>query len=369
MLGEKYKGVISVIVLSILLIACDHAVDDSTIKLPSQYGQNDTNSSEQRLYQFVSNHLMGSYGVLTNLKETEQADSVATGHEILSESSGLLMRYYALTSQQNKFDESLILAQDVFQMESGFSYRYSPKHNKLYTVNAAVDDLRIIRALYEAADIFNKESYVELANQFANTFMTYNTQNRKLYDFYDEYYKIQNNFITLCYIDLRTLMYMPDHPYKQQLINNMSSIIQNGYLSDAFPFYETRYLYETENYQSEDINTVESMLTILSLAEVDNYRPESIAFIKKHVQEGTLYGKYTRDGKRATDIQSTAIYAIAAMIGSEIGDQELYQKSIEQMERFQVLQEDSELYGAYGDLGSLQAYSFDNLQALLAYAY
>jgi len=371
MFGWKYKGLISFIVLvSFILAACNKTVDDHTIRLSHQFSNNENNENrEQNLHSFITEKLMGSQGVFTNLKDTDQNESFATGHELLSESMGLLMRYYALTLQQDRFDDNLTLAQDVFLTESGFSYRYSPKHNKLYTVNAAVDDLRIIRALYEAAEIFENDSYYKKANQYAERFMKYNTQNGNMFDFYDEYYRVQNNFITLCYIDLRTLSYMPNHPDQQIHIDQMSSIMQNGYLSDEFPFYETRYVYETEDYQSEDINTIESMLTILSLAEVGMQRLESIEYIKKNVQHGTLYGKYAKDGAPKTDIQSTAIYAIAAMIGSEIGDEELYKQSIDQMERFQVLQEGSELYGAYGDLGSMQAYSFDNLQALLAYAY
>lgn len=367
----KSKSLFSLIVLVVfILTSCDKTIEDRSIGLQHQYSNNENNENrEQKLHLFITEKLMGSQGVFTNLKDTDQNDSFATGHEILSESMGLLMRYYALTDQQDKFDDSFRLSQEVFLTESGFSYRYSPKHNKLYTVNAAVDDLRIIRALYEAAEIFENDSYYKQANQYAERFMKYNTQNGNLFDFYDEYYRVQNNFITLCYIDLRTLSYMPNHPDQQIHIDQMSSIMQNGYLSDEFPFYETRYSYETKDYQSEDINTIESMLTILSLAEVGMQRLESIEYIKKNVQHGTLYGKYDKYGTPKTDIQSTAIYAIAAMIGSEIGDEELYKQSINQMERFQVLQEGSELYGAYGDLGSMQAYSFDNLQALLAYAY
>ena len=358
------------LLVSSLLAACDQTIEDRNIRLHHQYGNNENaENREQKLYLFITEKLMGSQGIFTNLTETDQNESFATGHEILSESMGLLMRYYAITSQQDRFEDSLRLSQDVLMTESGFSYRYSPKHNKLYTVNAAVDDLRIIRALYEAADIFENEIYFKQANQYADRFMKYNTQNGNMFDFYDEYYRVQNNFITLCYIDLRTLGYMSSQHDQQILINQMSSIIQNGYVSDEFPFYETRYNYETENYQSEDINTIESMLTILSLAEVGLQRVESIDYIKQNVQKGTLYGKYTKEGTPKTDIQSTAIYAIAAMIGSEIGDEELYKQSIERMERYQVVEAGSTLYGAYGDVATLQAYSFDNLQALLAYVY
>jgi len=363
------------LLLTILLAACEEEIEKRPAALPShQYSNQFSNESEHNnridvLHQFITDKLSGSYGIYTNYMDTGQNEPVATGHEVLSESMGLLLRYYAMTSEQARFDEAWKLTRQIFTTSSGFSYRYSPKLDKTYRVNAAVDDLRIIRALYEAEEAFDDRSYGQAADELASLFMQHNVQGGKLYDFYDDELNMTNSFITLCYIDLRTLLLMPNADKKDELINDMLPIIQGGYLSDTFPFYESRYRYDTEQYESEDINTVESLLTILSLAEVGQHNPKSIEYIKEQVEQGTLYGRYSRDGKSLTTIQSTAIYAITAMIGSELGDQSLYEQSISRMEQFQVLQHNSELYGAYGDIGSLQAYSFDNLQALLAYAY
>ena len=191
-----------------------------------------------------------------------------------------------------------------------------------------------------------------------------------LYDFYDEKYKVRNAFITLCYINLTTLEQLPlSSDHIQEISTNMLEIIQNGYLSDSFPLYETRYQYETNSYNSENINTVESLLTILSLAEVKQQNPSSIRYLKEHVKKGTLYGQYTREGTPTNDIQSTAIYAITSMIGSQIGDKELYEDSIRRMSQYQIEDTYSHIYGSFGDIKTETVYSFDNLMALLAFAY
>jgi hypothetical protein len=78
-----------------------------------------------------------------------------------------------------------------------------------------------------------------------------------------------------CYIDLTTLQRLLgplDH--QRQLYSNMLSMIQNGYVSHIFPFYETRY-------HSENINTLESLLTILALVEVNQQKPESIVYLRE----------------------------------------------------------------------------------------
>ncbi|MFE4712253.1 MULTISPECIES: hypothetical protein [unclassified Paenibacillus] len=324
----------------------------------------------QMLYSFISSRLTGTYGVYTNLLETDQKGEAATGHEILSESASLMMRYAVLTGNQALFGAEWEKAKKTFDMEGGFSYRFSPKLQKQYPVNAAVDDLRLIGALEEAGTAFKDESYSQEAAKYGQRFYHYNVKDGYMYDFYDKKYNVTNKFVTLCYIDMSVLQKL-SIPVEERavLMHNMQEIQEQGYLSDSFPFYETRFDYETGRYSSENINTVESLLTILALSEVHLQKPASIRFIREQVEAGTLYGQYTREGTPVNDIRSTAIYAITAMIGAQLADDQLYRTSIERMNEFRVLDTGSVLYGGFGDTASGQAYSFDNLMALLAYTY
>lgn len=366
-----FLSLLIIIALS-LCTACEKSSSTELALLPKEHYGDMLQMQENRkqLHDFVVNRLTGDYGVLVNYLDTDQAADVATGHEVLSESSGILLRYYALTEQQSAFDAEWELTKETFDLTTGFSYRYSPAHHKRYPVNAAVDDLRIIRALYEAGETFKDDRYTEEANRYGARFYQFNVKDGYLYDFYDDDYHITNDFITLCYIDLKSLRLLPtSSKQNQELSANMQHIIHNGYLSDEFPFYETRYQYETGSYSSENIHTVESLLTILSLAEVRQQQEASIRYLKEQVNAGTLFGQYAKDGTPLNDVQSTAIYAIAAMIGSELQDQELYSDSIMRMNQFQVQDASHSLNGGFADIPTEQAYSFDNLMALLAYSY
>ncbi|RJX41202.1 hypothetical protein D3P09_04230 [Paenibacillus pinisoli] len=368
----RYGWILAAAVLLLVLNACA-AGQRNTVSPPIDViiDQSDEWKKEaQALHNFIVNQLSGDYGVYTNWKDTGQSELAATGHEVLSESAGLLLRYYARTGQKDAFDRTWEQAKATFNLDSGFSYRYSPIHQKRYTLNAAVDDLRLIRALYEAEAAFGTGDYRKEAHSYGSRFYSYNVHNGQMYDFYDEAYRTRNEFVTLCYIDLKSLqlMELPEEQ-KSQLVSEMTDTIQHGYISDAFPFYETRYEYKSDSYKSEQINTVESLLTILHLAETSRQKETSIQFIKERVAEGKLYGQYTRDGKPASDVRSTAIYAITAMIGAEIGDPELYDESLQRMNEFMVQDAGHPFYEAYGDTVTEAAYSFDNLMALLAYTY
>ncbi|WP_310830695.1 glycosyl hydrolase family 8 [Paenibacillus pedocola] len=325
---------------------------------------------KQELYTFINTKLTGPFGVYTNLLDTDQSAEAATGHEVLSESASLMMLSAVRNGDAQLFARQWALGKQTFGMEGGFSYRYSPKQQKQYAVNAAVDDLRMIGALFAAGEVFGNQQYTEEAEQYSRRFYSSNVKDGNMYDLYDNLYQQNNGFITLCYINLSVLRKLSiDSESLDILLDNMSRILEQGYLSDSFPFYETRFDYKSGAYGSEHINTVESLLSILNLAEVGRQRPESIRFIKQQVEAGTLYGQYTREGKPANDIRSTAIYALAAMIGAEAGDDALYEAGIERMNEFRITDPASPLYGGFGDPNTGQAYSFDNLMALLAYSY
>lgn len=325
---------------------------------------------KSNLLRFISGQMTGPYGMYTNRLETDQSQQLTTGHEVLSESASIMQRYLALSGQAETFANTWKQTLATFNREKLFSYRYSPAQQRQYSLNAAVDDLRIIRSLYEAEQAFPDKGYKEEADRFAARLYAVNVKDGHLYDFYDEAYGKTNSFITLCYVDVATLSHFPiESSIRNQLLTDMLDIVTHGYISNLFPFYKTRYNYDSKQYEAESVQTVESMLTILSLAEAGLQRNESIRFIKDQVLSRTLYGAYGLDGTAKNDIQSTAIYAIAAMIGSVTGDKDLYKSSIEAMNQFQITELSSPLFGGFGDPSTGQAYSFDNLLALIAYCY
>jgi hypothetical protein len=368
---------LSSLVMIVLLTACDADSvfgrhNDFAARHPmSNFGeQSQLTDRRDMLHQFITNKLTGRDGIYTNLQESDQMSEAATGHEVLNESAGLMMRYYALTGQKDKFDQQWQLAKRTFENKTGLSYRYSPKLAKKYTMNATVDDLRIFRALDEAATAFQSDAYRKESHSYGKLLYQHNVVDGSLRDFYDETYQTTNSFITLCYIDVASLELLPVSAKKRaQLETAMLQIAKDGYLSDSFPFYQTRYDYSTHSYQSDNINTVESLLTILNLAEIKQEKVETIRYLKEQVKAGTLVGQYSPEGKPLNTVRSTAIYAITAMIGSVIADQELYEDCILKMNEFQVRDPQIPLNGGFGDLTTQQAYSFDNLMALLAYVY
>ncbi|MBP1039476.1 hypothetical protein I6N95_00510 [Vagococcus sp. BWB3-3] len=347
----------------------DHEAENTSVSRQPPLDVNHGDVKIDRLLAFIKDNMMDQYGVFTNYQQTKEDQEVATGHEILSESAGFMMAFAVSAQMEELFQSEVSKMQRTFDNGSFFSYRYSPLKGKLFPVNAAVDDLRIIRVMDHAADVFEDSSWRNLSQTYAKRFSQTNLIDDHLIDFYDGSSKQKSQHITLCYIDLAALKLLPlNEKSLKQLLTTQEKILTEGYLSDEFPLYQTRYNYETKGYEdSQQINIVESLISLLHLVRQEKQQPESIAFLKSQTAKGKLYNRYSQDGQVVDDNQSTAAYALTAIIAARLGDVDFYQTAIKQMEKFQVTDSSSLFYGAFGNAASQEFYSFDNLLALLAY--
>ena len=152
--------------------------------------------------------------------------------------------------------------------------------------------------------------------------------------------------------------------------NNKSIIINViivWFYNDEFHLYYSWYKYNAKQY---DLNISEALVTILHLSEVGQEKPETISWLKKQVEKGTLYGKYSVLGNVIDGYQyeSTAAYALAALIGIEVNDCEIINNAVIRMEKMKINDSENLYYGAFGNIDGSGIYSFDQCMALLAYA-
>lgn len=348
----------------------DKKITEETDGIDEQVEENQTISSDEKLaVQFVQKKMTGKYGLYTNFLDTTQKGEVATGHEILSESAGLYLCYSA--SRERKADFYDVLGKTRAYLNNGalFSYRYTPKTHEKASMNASIDDLRLIRALFKGAVIFQDDALQKETMRYGARFVKTNIKEDQLTDFYDSKTKVQAQYITLCYIDLDALKLLPmADQQKEDLLKKQKKILANGYLSDDFPLYKTRYDYKKKAYtDSEEINVIESLLTILHLSKESLEDPRSIEFLKKQVAMGSLYSRYDKEGNVLDQNQSTAAYALCALIAAVVHDQSFYQDAMNQLEKLQVKDTSTPLYGGFGNVETHESFSFDNLMALLAF--
>ncbi|MCA5012981.1 MULTISPECIES: hypothetical protein [unclassified Enterococcus] len=343
--------------------------DEQTFRHKTVKQSPETQERRDNLKFFIDTKmLLPSGGIITNFLENTESTEVATGHEMLSESSGLYLRNLEMTDTKGRFDAYYKETKKLFYDKVQFSYRID-ENGKKFPVNASVDDLRIIRALIGASARFGSEDYTKEIDALAKNFMETSMDDNVLIDFYDVDQKKKSDSTSLFYIDLKTMGYLyKKYDVSADYLQYHYSLIENGYISDTFPFYQTRYNHKTNKYENTGtINVIESLLTILHLGEAGLQKQESIDFIKDQVSKGTLFNSYDLTGVPVDKNQSAAAYALAAVIGAVIHDQELYDSSILILNNFQITDSSSLFYGGFGDIRTKDVFSYNNLMALIAY--
>ncbi len=306
-------------------------------------------------------------GIRTNYLDKEHNPNLATGSDVLSESMGLNMLYAIQIDDKAMFESSLDFVKEYLDTGKIISYRYSTEDSPYY-VNAFVDDIRIIRALILADEKYNRE-YSDIVKKYSKRLYDTNIKDNYILDMYDEINCNNNDFITLCYIDLYTIGLLEKYDARwEKVYNAMDDILKEGYISDDFPMYKSSYSYTSQDYRVGDINMIESTLTALNLARVGKCPEKTVEYLKELINTGGIFAKYDNGGIKKSPTESTAIYAICSLIAKEVKDEQMYRMCIDKMMSFQVNDENSVVFGAFADPVTLALYSFDNLTALIAYS-
>ncbi|WP_125568661.1 hypothetical protein [Companilactobacillus insicii] len=319
---------------------------------------------------FVSNKMLTKQGIYTNYRQENAVKKVATGHEMLSESSGLWLEYLVYTHQYKKFRDFYKSTKETFDQGEQFSYRYDSQSKNKSNVNATLDDLRIIRALQMYAQATDNSKYQkEAATRFAQL-KSGSIPNGKLVDFYDTKAKKSSSDSSLAYYDFKTLRYFESTSAKgRDYYNNQLKVVQKGYLGDAFPLYASSYSWSQGGYSSKNLNTSEALETILHLAEIGKVKKVTLNWLEQQVKSRKLYNTYSINGSVVDKDQSSGSYALAAMIFANTKNKKMYDYTMNVMWKSQVTDKGSPIYGALGIKHLKQAYSFNNLYGLIASEY
>lgn len=328
-------------------------------------------SIENNCLSFVNNKLSGGQGgVFTNYLDTVEVIDQATGHQVLSESMGLIMLYHSRNNQKEGFDKHFdFLVRNMIMENNLVVWRYKDRGN-LSTVSSTIDDLRIARALLYAYTRWEEDRYLELAKKIGNGIINSATYNNSLVDYYDSNEDATSMGISIPYLDIYTMELLSEIDTRWvAVLDSSERIIDNSFMGADFPFYKTKLDYDTRKYEEvTQFNMTEGLVTILHLAEVGKVKDETIDWIMEKLSKGeSIYTYYNLDGSKGSDDKSTAIYALICRIGKQIDNAELYEMSFKKLDDFYVNDKSSEIYGAFGDKDDLEVYSFDNLQGLLAF--
>ena len=366
-------------ILFVLLILCYFAVYVTFLSIPAAEVFNEAlpvsklnrlNIQEENVFGFIYGNLLGGDGeIYTNVQKYDGS------RDTLSESVGLLMNYCVLSEKKELFEKELNFLNDRMLTDGQFiKWRLGAGGANC---NASIDDLRIIRALLDASDRWGSKEYYNMAGLLQLSIFQRQVNERNLYELYDWKSGKGKHSTPLCYLDLYTIDRMSEYNTAWLAVEDRAlSIVSNGRIGGKSPFFYKYYDYDTNSYsldgeyekeKQKGICLTYTLYTVLHLAEVNEDTGFFTEWLKGQVEKGKLFAWYDPVAlKPASTIESTAVYALAAVYAEKTGEKQLYGELIDKMLKFMVSDPKSAYFGGFGDAELGYFHSFDNLTALWA---
>lgn len=325
---------------------------------------------EDMLLNFIEKRLVDKEGkIIRDLKVSENE------MEALSESIGLLMEYSVLRDRKDIFDREFQFLKSKLLNKDGF-IRWGLGKSQA-NCNAAIDDLRILKALLGAYGKWKVNDYNDTAESIQKAIFENQVKDGNLSEIYDWVSQEANDRMPLCYIDLDTITRLEAYNKAWEMVREKAlEVLKNGLIDKQKPFFFKYYNYTDKQYsldeefaQNKGICMVYTAYSALHMAEVNQDTDVFKNWLKAEMDKGKIYAWYDPNTlKPSCDFESTAVYALAAMYSKEAGDEELYYKLVDRMLKFMVTDAKSPNYGGFGDEKTGSFNAFDSLTALNALA-
>lgn len=328
--------------------------------------KNATEGGAKATAEFIVKYMMdGDGGIHSAYEPGSQVD---INSEVLSESQGLGLLYAVSVQDKDLFDNILGYIKAFLWKEGLAAWRM--EDGKAGSVNALIDDLRIYRALVEAEKLWG--GYASEVRLCEEALLERAVSDGKFVDFYDFQNRVYASRFTLCYGDMQAMQLLAEgtgdlgaaRAYEKTL-----ELLERGQISNEFPLYYSWYNYDKEQYEKDDLNTAEAMMTLLHLARQGKLKNNTLEWIRTQMAGEGLKMRYSVKGEVVSGYnqESTAVYAILVMIADEIGDDSLRAQALNKMEKMHIINTEFPYNGAYGMADGSGITSFDQLMPMLAY--
>lgn len=334
-------------------------------KMFEAYIDNLVNGNSAATYKFVSEQLMDENGGVHS--SYDASVDVTAASDVLSESQGLMMLYAVQRQDKQLYDRLLKYTAEHMLGDGLAAWKVSDK--EVSRVNALLDDFRIYRSLSEAQELWG--GYESNLADYEKCLLEFGIEDDRYVDFYDAKNKQKADRLTLCYIDLATMEQLAKHDETMKnACDNARTILTEGQISEAFPLYYSWYDYGSKKYQEDELNMAEAMVTLLHLAQNDMLPENTVEWLKAQMSGGGIKARMSVDGKVVSgyNYDSTAVYALVALIGDETGDSVLRGQALRRMEKMRIHDIKLPYNGAFGMEDGSDIQSFDQLLPLTVYS-
>lgn len=331
-------------------------------------------SAETRnCFAFITEQLTSpAGGIYTNYQDSSETGELSAGHEVLSESMGLLLEYARLTGDEDLFHQTTDYLQNHLIIDDILLWRIVEHQQPITDVSATIDDLRIYQTLSLAREQWQlNDSGRKILSMLESQLPAKGFAADYLVNYYSATSPTLDKTVEVAYLNLVAIQTLAAaKPELAAAAATSQRVLMGSFISETLPLYHKSYDPAKGTYSDADdrINILDSLMVIQNLAQAGIYSPQSIDWLAEKTASGTLYSYYDpRTGAALDSQESSAAYGMVVQIGAALGNEFLTGNALTQLKQHQNSDQLSPLYGGFGYDDN--AYSYDNLQALLGLVY
>lgn len=343
----------------------------------------DIKDTEKKCYSFMTRNMMNQYGgVWAEFKiEGETSDIFAVDHEVSSENTGLMMWYSLLKRDREAFDVQYNVVVN-YLLETHYNVLYWKLNENMTPYKSSVwgsysmapdADLRIIRVLFSAYDLWGDRKYRDLALKMGNGIKNAVVASDKTLRFWFSWtdgWSGRAEDVYIAYSDWTAMKRLSDYDREWQSILDRNLAITLGAQTSEGLFYQVY----THGQGYTGVNgTVSELIhmswTAYKLLEADK-KDASRRFLNftktEYERHQKIFGMYdVQTGENFVDWDNIAAYSIISRLANGLGDRNfairlLREKVIPEL----VSDPGSPLYGSFPYKDD-DANSFNNLEVLV----
>lgn len=341
-----------------------------------KYAKTDYAAEEEQISDFISRNLMSADGGIYSYYkrgEQENKEYFGRGHEILSESTGLLMQYAVMKGDKNLFEKEFrFMKENQMEKERGVLYwkldeNLKPLDDSGYYSNAPIDDFRVIKSLFAAKEKWGDERYADMALRLSegqkreidkDGFITSHFQ-------WGKEGESHGNSVITCFVDFGAMKEMGRHDdfWKKVSVANLPIVLNAQTPCGAF---WQEYDLKTKTYKNPPyINGSETILMAFSAGNLADFNRKrealrTLSFFEREYEKGVISGAYEPESCKGIGEEDIGTYASVAQLAIKLGDKEFARGII-----------DEKILPNKNDLGALSfedgdASSFVNIQSVIS---
>ena len=319
---------------------------------------------EKALLDFIEAFFHVEDTLLIRTSLVEEPEKMATGEEVLSESLGLYMEYFRRREKEEEFHQLVTMLKKYFVCEDNLiAWKINPGEMKPGepTINAPVDDLRIINQLIRADEKWGGHGYADLARDLADALYAHSLRENRILVFNHP----EAEVAPLVYNDFEALLQLSKLEDRWQKVLQKALRHTLDQQVPGVPFYEEDYWIQQGLVEEGEYLVLENFWIMYYKATVGVKDKEALEWIVFHMNQGRIPGRYHLAEKSFSGSESPAIYGLISRIAKIYGDKQLYLLATEALD--QMVAKEGIYAGGFVDSLKGQAYSYDQLMSLLGY--